>query len=415
MMIFQYKFGLRRNAVIAFANWMKNSASIALCTISISGVISIPATVALQAQTKPADKFDSGHPTQSEQLLAKSVLHVFWNGSFMDREPVLFVQAHGAKDSTAKLLFVPTQIISVTSGDGLHTFDEGRDYLWSPGTNTLTLTPDSRIPFKTFAELHPRKGSSRSFGETVDGKSGLFFVEGGAAFQSLQMNVTYDHKEKWKGYVPPSASTNLRRTIARLKNKEPLHIVVLGDSISAGACASGTFGGLPYQPPFTGLVAQALRVEYGTTIALDNLSVGGMVSTLGVTVAPSVAAENPDLVIVAFGMNDASAGESPVVYSRNIHAIIDTVRKRNPDTDFILVATMTGNPEWNKADSELYTEYLNELLKLEGPGIAVANMTSLWRDMLQTKTFVDLTGNGINHPNDFGHRVYAQVILQLLQ
>jgi len=27
------------------------------------------------------------------------------------------------------------------------------------------------------------------------------------------------------------------------------------------------------------------------------------------------------------------------------------------------------------------------------------------------KTHHDLTGNGINHPNDFGHRLYAQVIL----
>lgn len=407
--------GIRQKIMIAFTVWMKSSTAIALRVISIPCLIFILATFALQAQTKAPDKFDSGHPTQAEQLQANSVLHVFWNGSAMDREPVLFVQAPGAKVSTAKLLFVPTQIISITSGNGLHTFEAGRDYLWIPGSNTLTLTPNSRIPFKTFAELHPRKGSPESFGETVDGQSGLFFVEGGAAFQSLQMNVTYDHKEKWKGFAPPSASTNLSRTIARLKNKEPLHIVVLGDSISAGACASATFGGPPYQPPFTGLVAEALHVEYGAPVTLDNLSVGGMVSTWGVTMAPNVAANNPDLVIIAFGMNDASSGESSVVYSRNIHAIIDTVRKRNPNTDFILVATMTGNPEWNKSNSELYTEYLNELLKLEGPGIAVANMTSLWRDMLRTKTFVDLTGNGINHPNDFGHRVYAQVILQLLQ
>ncbi|MBX7074950.1 MAG: hypothetical protein K1X71_17550 [Pirellulales bacterium] len=27
---------------------------------------------------------------------------------------------------------------------------------------------------------------------------------------------------------------------------------------------------------------------------------------------------------------------------------------------------------------------------------------------------LDLTGNGLNHPNDFGHRLYAQTILALL-
>ena len=41
-------------------------------------------------------------------------------------------------------------------------------------------------------------------------------------------------------------------------------------------------------------------------------------------------------------------------------------------------------------------------------------MTSLWRDLLKTKKFLDLTGNGVNHPNDFGQRLYAQVILDML-
>jgi hypothetical protein len=26
----------------------------------------------------------------------------------------------------------------------------------------------------------------------------------------------------------------------------------------------------------------------------------------------------------------------------------------------------------------------------------------------------DLTGNGLNHPNDFGHRLYAQGVLELI-
>ena len=33
--------------------------------------------------------------------------------------------------------------------------------------------------------------------------------------------------------------------------------------------------------------------------------------------------------------------------------------------------------------------------------------------MLKIKKFYDLTMNGINHPNDFGQRVYAHVVLQL--
>jgi hypothetical protein len=28
--------------------------------------------------------------------------------------------------------------------------------------------------------------------------------------------------------------------------------------------------------------------------------------------------------------------------------------------------------------------------------------------------YYDVTGNGLNHPNDFGHRLYAQVVLAQL-
>jgi hypothetical protein len=34
--------------------------------------------------------------------------------------------------------------------------------------------------------------------------------------------------------------------------------------------------------------------------------------------------------------------------------------------------------------------------------------------LLKRKSFYDLTGNGVNHPNDFGHCVYAQTLLALL-
>ena len=34
--------------------------------------------------------------------------------------------------------------------------------------------------------------------------------------------------------------------------------------------------------------------------------------------------------------------------------------------------------------------------------------------MLKNKHDLDLTGNGLNHPNDFGHRLYAQAILAAL-
>ncbi len=41
-------------------------------------------------------------------------------------------------------------------------------------------------------------------------------------------------------------------------------------------------------------------------------------------------------------------------------------------------------------------------------------MTAIWAELLYNKKDWDLTGNRVNHPHDFGHRVYAQVISALL-
>ncbi|QDT09653.1 hypothetical protein K239x_16010 [Planctomycetes bacterium K23_9] len=41
-------------------------------------------------------------------------------------------------------------------------------------------------------------------------------------------------------------------------------------------------------------------------------------------------------------------------------------------------------------------------------------MTSLCTELLKRKQNADLTGNGINPPNDFDHRIYASEIAALL-
>lgn len=347
---------------------------------------------------------------------AESVLHPFWASQSMDREPVMFVAQEAGSAPTATLLFPPDGIMSVTNGDGSVTFKQGIDYIWKPGSRTLNLTPNSNIPFMPKADLYPPINSNGSYGRTVNGKSGLFFDPSGHKFQSLQMNVTYDHSAPWTGYIPPSTGGQLSHTMAALRNRKRLNIVVLGDSISVGACASDFFHGPPFQPPYVGLVLEGLQVEYGDNlINLINLSVGGKLSSWGVEQATVAAADHPDLVLLAFGMNDASGDLSGKEYAANIRAIINTIKKSNPNAEFILVATMTANPHWSNAHQNAYTDYEKALQGMTGPGIALADVTAIWRNILEGKKFSDLTGNGINHPNDFGYRVYAQVILSLLK
>ncbi|MFO0952198.1 MAG: hypothetical protein U0835_13820 [Isosphaeraceae bacterium] len=73
----------------------------------------------------------------------------------------------------------------------------------------------------------------------------------------------------------------LARTVQKLKDRKPVRIVVLGDSISTGCNASGWAEGPPFQPAYPELVRRHLHESYGGPVELTNLSVGGMDLQLG--------------------------------------------------------------------------------------------------------------------------------------
>ena len=140
---------------------------------------------------------------------------------------------------------------------------------------------------------------------------------------------------------------------------------------------------------------------------------GGTDTAWGLANIGKVIEAAPDLVILAFGMND-SAGRPAKDYQANMRSMMEAVRKAKPDTEFILVATMLGNRDWIALHQELFPQYRDALAELCGSGAALADMTSIWEELLRRKNDWDLTGNGVNHPNDFGHRIYAQVLSALL-
>jgi lysophospholipase L1-like esterase len=199
----------------------------------------------------------------------------------------------------------------------------------------------------------------------------------------------------------------------RLRRGEPLTIAVMGDSISEGYDSSGFHSFAPMQPPYATLVAAGLEQRFGGTIKLHNLAVAGSTASDGVWEAPRLAVLKADLVIVAYGMNDATYAVAEE-FNRDISAIISRVRTDTAAAEFILIAPMPPTADCNFVDATRIPQYRDVLAGLSGDGIALADMTALWTDVLQRKAAVDLSGNGLNHPNDFGHRLYAQVILAML-
>ena len=345
------------------------------------------------------------------------LMQPFWLGDKVDGESVLFIKDPATGEAKAQLLFPVQEVLNVTRAvdwrvSGGMTFEEGRDYVVEAGSREITLPQNSRIPSFTADQLRRPAGSQKYKLTHRDGNGEILFAAG-AEYHEMQVCISYRHaSEPWPS-APTFDEKALPKTIQKLNSKEAVSIVLLGDSISTGCNASSWANCSPHQPPYQDLLLDQLKQTYSPNITLTNLAVGGTSTPWGLTRIPEVVAAKPDLVILAFGMNDSS-GRSAEEYKSTTLAMIRAVRETQPQAEFILVASMLGNRDWVTLKHELFPQYRTALQELTEPGIALADMTSMWTEMLNRKQDWDLTGNGVNHPNDFGHRVYAQVLTSLL-
>ncbi len=332
----------------------------------------------------------------------------------IEGDPLFFVQEAGQNTAKATLLQMPSELPLIRSATLETTFEAGRDFTWQPGSREVVLTAGSRIPFTTAAGLHPAPRSPHSYDGSRDGTSWMLFGEG-RFFHDRQCAASYPTATRWDAPLPAAAPENQLGHLRRaLRSRFPLKLVTLGDSISTGANASAAAGAPPLQPGYPDLVAHGLAGRFGVPVEHRNLSVGGMDSVWGLTQIPAVLAETPDLVLLAFGMNDASARRTPAEFSAKMQEMAQRIQTARPVCTVILVSPMTANPGWNRAQPELYPAYAASLAKLTGPHRALADVTQVWTHVLERKTWLSLSGNGLNHPNDFGHRLYAETVLAVI-
>ncbi|MDB5386974.1 MAG: GDSL-like Lipase/Acylhydrolase [Planctomycetaceae bacterium] len=352
-------------------------------------------------------------PAKTHWKYAPELMRPFWEGDQVEGESVLFIKDPKSAEAKAVVLFPILKVQAIRNSAGTVTYEEGRDYLVKPDSREIVLPAGSRIVSRTPDELR-RPAKSQQYRLTHRDGNGEILFGAKLEYHEMQTCVTYTHAPNlWKSTVPTFDSKALPRTVQRLQQQEPLSIVVLGDSISTGANASGLFDTAPYQPAYPELLRTHLEAHFKSQVELTNLSVGGTDTNWGVTQVEKLVELKPNLVILAFGMNDSS-GRPAKDYQANTEKIIAKIREKLPEVEFILVATMLGNPDWATLKQELFPQYRDALASLRGPGIALADMTSVWAGFLSLKHDWDQTGNGVNHPNDFGHRVYAQVLASLL-
>ena len=379
-------------------------------------------------------------PTVSKSDLNELMQSVF-EGNKVIKETVMFID----KGDTKTLMYPIGEVDSVTSYDGTRTYRAGVDYEVVDGK--LKVLANSSINCI---------GSATYYNYNTPIADGLYLIDnngkklywGEGTIQNYQICVTYTHESTWEGYTQESQVSVYEDFLKKLEAGEDVTIVFYGDSITHGASASGFYGKAPYQPPYAILFTQALAdlfdytIKYesyankltgapsvptqpyvaGTrgTITYINTAVGGWDTATAMNNAQTylyepIAAHGCDLLVLALGMNDGVANTGA-----SIQQFITNTCNVDPGASVMVVSTMVPHPDtnWDGQQKNQEKHLLSAVKRQQekGKNVAVACMTSVSQALYQPncKTFNDVTGNNINHPNDFLCRVYAQTLLQTL-
>ncbi len=358
-------------------------------------------------------------------MKTKDMLKPIWEDGVIFRETFACV----SDEAVCKAAFLrkPDRVLAVESYDGLTTYVPEKDYRVEDGQ--LILTENTSIPHagshvfyydsREVAAEEMARGSFQMDKGPVAASDGRYIhldaVGHPEVVTGLQVAVTYETSEKWEGYRPVSEIRNLPGLYDKLKRKEKVRIVLYGDSISTGCDCSGMYGQEPNQPQWFALLIDNMREVYGAEIEFINTSVGGVDTEWAIRNSEERAASyQPDLVILGFGMNDRCRGEE---YQKKTERLIRSIREKSPETEYVLIATTLPNPML-ETPPYYFCLYQHEcaqaLRNLCGEGVVLADVQSVQQEAAKRKDYLDLTGNLLNHPNDYLVRIQAQVLNTVL-
>ena len=352
---------------------------------------------------------------KTDKYLIETYTSPYWEGNIVYNESVYPMNNADSSISPMPLLYHADKIICVRNAALNTVYVMGKDYDLKNGK--LIILPNSQIRINEYSRYYLDAPIQNKSFERVGG--GYISFSEGSTFHSRQIAVTYVHTDKWAGPISAKKGSKLPNLMKKLANKSNINIVYYGDSISTGANSSSTIMALPNADSFPVMLTKTLEEKYGVKITHTNTSMGGQISSWGYqNVQSKVVAYNPDLVVIGWGMNDGTVlnNVSTSVFEANIKGIILSVRAKNPNAEFIVIGTFLPNKEV-VGFFGLQSEYNINLQNIEKSftGVAFANVTEMHEYLLTKKRYYDMTGNNVNHPNDFIARLYSQILIRTLE
>lgn len=399
------------NKKVAINNMEKNAAALFMVVLAMlcsgcgggdgSSAIAGGPTPPPTAATKPATdytKFQVAYPAN----LGSS----FWESPIVRDESVLPI--------TGKTNYVLLRDIvgpvTVRNRQTGQTYTQGTDFTVNGGE--LVIPDGSQIP-KVAADWTSTAIPGWPYtAERADGSS----IRISHDYQLHQVSVTYQ-AAAYGGKI--ALSPGMPKLIEKLKSGEKVAITYVGDSITYGSDTTWEMNVEPRQHGYAEIVASHLATIYPNQVYFRNSAVAGTQSISGANNAAYLVGDTPsDLVVIAYGMNDSAASVTGLNFEKNLRNIIAAARTENQNCEILIVLSWPSNPENYPQNWDGFTWYEAAAKNIQStePGIYIADVTSPSRDfILQRKSFYDITSNGINHPSDWMHQFYAQVVLGTIQ
>jgi len=203
---------------------------------------------------------------------------------------------------------------------------------------------------------------------------------------------------------------------------EPIRtLVAIGDSITAGACASSQ------DKCWVSLVARVLEEAQHRQIETINSGIGGNVITpecpnyevsgqpAGLErVETGIVTHHPDIVLIAYGLNDSRGGTTPEVFERALHEMIDRIRAGG-DPVLVLLNLYYMHEAFYDFEPWHHSNYaVTDVFNGVIARIAAAT-GALLADIYSAQCGVDWSVSADHcHPNDLGHRLIANEVFKTI-
>lgn len=338
----------------------------------------------------------------------------FWEGDLVFNESFYPIEESDGSIKPITLNYPVDKVVSVRNSYLDTEYVYGKDYKIEDGK--LILTPDTAVNVYKYTDVYGNTQKNSSWRKMLNG--GYAYCGQHSMFFYGYCNITYTTTGTWNGTVPEQKGFLLSNALSKLETKgQNVKLLSIGDSLAGGANASADLGAKPYAEVWCDMIASGLRLRYpDANIETSTIAQGGADASLCITKMDDIIAYAPDLLFIEFGTNECMQGDSPTAegnYIDTLKQAIAAVNEALPECDIVIVAPPITNPVF--FPSNWFYAYADSLYSIEREGVAIADVTSVYQYMLTNKRYIDMSGDYLCHPSDFGSRVIVQTLLRTLE